>query len=115
MSKTFLRRLFVLALCACLVLLAVLPAGADFGDYSGDSDFGDSSDWSSSDSDWDWSSSDSDYSSSSESSGGISTIVVGAIIVFIAIVFDLTHKEEEGSVRRHQLVRGCEPQAEAHG
>ena len=84
MSKTILRRLFVLALCACLVLLAVLPAGADFGDYSGDSDFGDSSDWSSSDSDWDWSSSDSDYSSSSESSGGISTIVVGAIIVFIA-------------------------------
>ena len=40
MSKTFLRRLFVLALCACLVLLAVLPAGADFGDYSGDSDYG---------------------------------------------------------------------------
>ena len=35
MSKTFLRRLFMLALCACLVLLAVLPAGADFGDYSG--------------------------------------------------------------------------------
>ena len=35
MSNTFLRRLFVLALCACLVLLAVLPAGADFGDYSG--------------------------------------------------------------------------------
>ena len=34
MSKTILRRLFVLALCACLVLLAVLPAGADFGDYS---------------------------------------------------------------------------------
>ena len=27
MSKTILRRLFVLALCACLVLLAVLPAG----------------------------------------------------------------------------------------
>ena len=53
MSKTFLRRLFVLALCACLVLLAVLPAGADFGDYSGDSDYGSSSDWSSSDSDWD--------------------------------------------------------------
>lgn len=44
MSKTFLRRLFMLALCACLVLLAVLPAGADFGDYSGDSDYGSSSD-----------------------------------------------------------------------
>ena len=68
MSKTILRRLFVLALCACLVLLAVLPAGADFGDYSGDSDFGDSSDWSSSDSSWDSSDYDSDYSS--ESSGG---------------------------------------------
>ena len=97
MSKTILRRLFVLALCACLVLLAVLPAGADFGDYSGDSDFGDSSDWSSSDSDWDWSSSDSDYSSSSESSGGISTIVVGAIIVFIAIVSTSRTKKKKGA------------------
>ena len=97
MSKTILRRLFVLALCACLVLLAVLPAGADFGDYSGDSDFGDSSDWSSSDSDWDWSSSDSDYSSSSESSGGISTIVVGAIIVFIAIVSTSRTKKKGAS------------------
>ena len=80
MSKTFLRRLFVLALCACLVLLAVLPAGADFGDYSGDSDFGDSSDW-----------------SSSESSGGISTIVVGAIIVFIAIVSTSRTKKKKGA------------------
>ena len=75
MSKTFLRRLFVLALCACLVLLAVLPAGADFGDYSGDSD----------------------YSSSSESSGGISTIVVGAIIVFIAIVSTSRTKKKKGA------------------
>lgn len=114
MSKTFLRRLFMLALCACLVLLAVLPAGADFGDYSGDSDYGSSSDWSSSDSDWDWSSSDSDYSSSSESSGGISTIVVGSHHRLHCDRFDLTHKEEEGSVRRHQLVCGCKPQAEAH-
>ena len=97
MSKTILRRLFVLALCACLVLLAVLPAGADFGDYSGDSDYGSSSDWSSSDSDWDWSSSDSDYSSSSESSGGISTIVVGAIIVFIAIVSTSRTKKKKGA------------------
>ena len=97
MSKTFLRRLFMLALCACLVLLAVLPAGADFGDYSGDSDYGSSSDWSSSDSDWDWSSSDSDYSSSSESSGGISTIVVGAIIVFIAIVSTSRTKKKKGA------------------
>ena len=97
MSKTFLRWLFVLALCACLVLLAVLPAGADFGDYSGDSDYGSSSDWSSSDSDWDWSSSDSDYSSSSESSGGISTIVVGAIIVFIAIVSTSRTKKKKGA------------------
>ena len=73
MSKTFLRRLFMLALCACLVLLAVLPAGADFGDYSGDSDYGSSSDWSSSDSDWDWSSSDSETVSVDES-GTIKTL-----------------------------------------
>ena len=80
MSKNTLRRLFALALCACLVLLAVLPAGADFGDYSGDSDFGDSSDWSSSDSSWD--SSDSYYdSSSSDGTGGISIWVIAIILV----------------------------------
>ena len=83
MSKTILRRLFVLALCACLVLLAVLPAGADFGDYSGDSDFGDS-DWSSSDSSWDSSDYDSDYSSDSSGEGiGGPTIVVIVIILVI--------------------------------
>ena len=100
MSKTFLRRLFVLALCACLVLLAVLPAGADFGDYSGDSDYGSSSDWSSSDSDWDWSSSDSDYSSSSESSGGISTIVVGASTSLAGGCRSLKLPNHKNSLRR---------------
>ena len=86
MSKTILRRLFVLALCACLVLLAVLPAGADFGDYSGDSDFGDSSDWSSSDSSWDSSDYDSDYSS--ESSGeGLGGATLWTILIILVICF----------------------------
>ena len=102
MSKTFLRRLFVLALCACLVLLAVLPAGADFGDYSGDSDFGDSSDWSSSDSSWDSSDSyyDSDYSS--DSSVGSLPIWVIVVIIVVAIAFANTgskkKKKATGSV-----------------
>lgn len=52
MKQTWFKRLLALALCVMLVLIAALPAGADFGDYSGDSDFGDSSDWSSSDSSW---------------------------------------------------------------
>lgn len=86
MSKTFLRRLFVLALCACLVLLSVLPAGADFGDYSGDSDFGDSSDWGSSDSSWD--SSDSYYDSGfslgySGDLGGTAIALIAAILIFM--------------------------------
>ena len=87
MSKTFLRRLFMLALCACLVLLAVLPAGADFGDYSGDSDFGDSSDWSSSDSSWDSSDWDSDSYADSSDGGtlGLSFWVIG-IILMVAFV-----------------------------
>ena len=95
MSKTFLRRLFVLALCACLVLLAVLPAGADFGDYSGDSDFGDSSDWSSSDSSWDSSDSyyDSDYSS--DSSVGSLPIWVIVIIIVVAIAFANTGSKKK--------------------
>ena len=102
MSKTFLRRLFVLALCACLVLLAVLPAGADFGDYSGDSDFGDSSDWSSSDSSWNSSDSyyDSDYSS--DSSVGSLPIWVIVVIIVVAIAFANTgskkKKKATGSV-----------------
>ena len=95
MSKTFLRRLFVLALCACLVLLAVLPAGADFGDYSGDSDFGDSSDWSSSDSSWDSSDSyyDSDYSS--DSSVGSLPIWVIVVIIVVAIAFANTGSKKK--------------------
>ena len=95
MSKTFLRRLFVLALCACLVLLAVLPAGADFGDYSGDSDFGDSSDWSSSDSSWNSSDSyyDSDYSS--DSSVGSLPIWVIVIIIVVAIAFANTGSKKK--------------------
>ena len=46
MKQTWFNRLLALALCVMLVLIAALPAGADFGDYSGDSDFGASSDWS---------------------------------------------------------------------
>ena len=47
MNKTVLRRLLALALCICIVLAAAIVAGADFGDFSGDSDYG-SSDWDSS-------------------------------------------------------------------
>ena len=86
MTKTILRRLLVLALCVCLMLLAVLPAGADFGDYSGDSDFGSSSDWDSSDSSWD--SSDSYYDSGfslgySGDLGGTAMALIAAILIFM--------------------------------
>ena len=36
MKQTWFKRLLALALCVMLVLIAALPAGADFGDYSGD-------------------------------------------------------------------------------
>ena len=89
MSKTFLRRLFVLALCACLVLLAVLPAGADFGDYSGDSDYGGSDYDSSWDDDDSWSSSDHDYVSDSDGYGVddfyIVVFTVGGILLIALI------------------------------
>ena len=87
MTKTTLRRLLVLALCACFVLLAVLPAGADFGDYSGDSDFGSSSDWGSSDSGWDSSSSYYDSDSGGyydvEDIGGTAVALIVAILIFM--------------------------------
>ena len=99
MNKTILRRLLALALCICIVLAAAIVAGADFGDFSGDSDYG-SSDWGSSDSSWDsssdWSSSGDDYyyDSSDVSEGGIGsfTIVLIAALVVIYILFNVRKK-----------------------
>ena len=99
MNKTILRRLLALALCICIVLAAAIVAGADFGDFSGDSDYG-SSDWGSSDSSWDsssdWSSSGDDYyyDSSDVSEGGIGsfTIVLIAALVIIYIAFNVRKK-----------------------
>ncbi len=87
MKQTWFKRLLALALCVMLVLIAALPAGADFGDYSGDSDFGDSSDWSSSDSSWDSSDWDSDSYADSSDGGtlGLSFWVIG-IILMVAFV-----------------------------
>ena len=42
MSNKLRRRLFAALLCILLALTAILPAGADFGDFSGDSDWGSS-------------------------------------------------------------------------
>ena len=83
MKQTWFKRLLALALCVMLVLIAALPAGADFGDYSGDSDFGDSSDWSSSDSSWDSSDWDSDSYADSSDGGtlGLSFWVIGIILI----------------------------------
>ncbi len=83
MKKNLLRRLLAIALCVSILLLAALTAGADFGDYSGDSDYGDSG-WSSSDSDW--SSSDSDWDTDSGSSEGVSGMSVTWVIVGILAV-----------------------------
>ena len=87
MKQTWFKRLLALALCVMLVLIAALPAGADFGDYSGASDFGDSSDWSSSDSSWDSSDWDSDSYADSSDGGtlGLSFWVIG-IILMVAFV-----------------------------
>ena len=93
--KKSLLLIVLLTLCLCLLPVA---AGADFGDFSGDSDFG--SDWSSSDfgsdwgsgSDYDWDSSDSyssyssysGYSGSSGDSGGGSPL--WTVLIFAALV-----------------------------
>ena len=92
-------KILVFALC---ILLMMLPAfaGADFGDFSGDSDYGGSWD---SGSDWSSSSWDSDYSSGSyydddsDVSGidiGISLAVMAAIVV-LSLIFDVSEKRKK--------------------
>lgn len=92
-------KILVFVLC---ILLMALPAfaGADFGDFSGDSDYGGSWD---SGSDWSSSSWDSDYSSGSyydddsDVSGidiGISLAVMAAIVV-LSLIFDVSEKRKK--------------------
>lgn len=92
-------KILVFALC---ILLMMLPAfaGADFGDFSGDSDYGGSWD---SGSDWSSSSWDSDYSSGSyydddsDVSGidiGISLAVMAAIVV-LGLIIDVSEKRKK--------------------
>lgn len=91
----------ILVFVLCIILMA-LPAfaGADFGDFSGDSDYGGSWD---SGSDWSSSSWDSDYSSGSyydddsDVSGidiGISLAVMAAIVV-LSLIIDVSEKRKK--------------------
>ena len=95
------RTIKILVFVLCILLMA-LPAfaGADFGDFSGDSDYGGSWD---SGSDWSSSSWDSDYSSGSyydddsDVSGidiGISLAVMAAIVV-LGLIFDVSEKRKK--------------------
>ena len=92
-------KILVFALCLLLMMLPAF-AGADFGDFSGDSDYGGSWD---SGSDWSSSSWDSDYSSGSyydddsDVSGidiGISVAVMAAIVV-LSLIFDVSEKRKK--------------------
>lgn len=92
-------KILVFVLC---ILLMALPAfaGADFGDFSGDSDYGGSWD---SGSDWSSSSWDSDYSSGSyyDDDGDVSGIDIGislavmAAIVVLGLIFDVSEKRKK--------------------
>lgn len=92
-------KILVFVLCLLLMMLPAF-AGADFGDFSGDSDYGGSWD---SGSDWSSSSWDSDYSSGSyydddsDVSGidiGISLAVMAAIVV-LGLIFDVSEKRKK--------------------
>ena len=113
-------KILVFVLC---ILLMMLPAfaGADFGDFSGDSDYGGSWD---SGSDWSSSSWDSDYSSGSyydddsDVSGidiGISLAVMAAIVV-LSLIFDGRRKSSMAHragprARSARLIPVCSPSA----
>lgn len=92
-------KILVFVLCLLLMMLPAF-AGADFGDFSGDSDYGGSWD---SGSDWSSSSWDSDYSSGSyydddsDVSGidiGISLAVMAAIVV-LGLIIDVSEKRKK--------------------
>ena len=91
-------KILVFALCLLLMMLPAF-AGADFGDFSGDSDYGGSWD---SGSDWSSSSWDSDYSSGSYSDDGdVSAgdigigLVVMAVIVVLSLIIDVSEKRKK--------------------
>ena len=95
MNKTVLRRLLALALCICIVLAAAIVAGADFGDFSGDSDYGSSdSSW---DSSSDWSSSGDDYYYASDSSGGDFNTVSVIILIVLIIAYAMFKPSRKGT------------------
>lgn len=96
------KRTIKILIFALGLFLIILPAfaGADFGDFSGDSDYGGGWD---SGSDWSSSSWDSDYSSGSyydddsDVSGidiGISLAVMAAIVV-LGLIFDVSEKRKK--------------------
>lgn len=92
-------KILVFVLC---ILLMALPAfaGADFGDFSGDSDYGGSWD---SGSDWSSSSWDSDYSSGSyyDDDSDVSGIDIGiglvvmVVIVVLGLIIDVSEKRKK--------------------
>ena len=96
------KRTIKILIFALGLFLIILPAfaGADFGDFSGDSDYGGGWDFGS---DWSSSSWDSDYSSGSyydddsDVSGidiGISLAVMAAIVV-LGLIFDVSEKRKK--------------------
>ena len=88
MSNKLTRRLFAALLCILLALTLILPAGADFGDFSGDTDWGSS--------DYYY---DSDYSSSGGGEFGPASIVIVVILVVAFVVFNgKSKKGKRGSV-----------------
>ena len=98
-------KILVFALC---ILLMALPAfaGADFGDFSGDSDYGGSWD---SGSDWSSSSWDSDYSSESYSDDGdvsAGDIEIGLVVMVVIVVLGLIIDVSERRKKKKQYGAG---------
>lgn len=100
MKRTIKTLIFVLGL-----FLIILPtfAGADFGDFSGDSDYGGSWD---SGSDWDSSSWDSDYSSGSyyydDDDLDIGDIAIGIATVVVILIFGIASETIRSAKKKKQ-------------
>lgn len=113
----------ILSLLLCLMLLAAfaLHAGAEFGDFAGDSDYGDSdydsdygdSDYDYGDSDYDDDDDDDGYGSDSDSgssggSSGFTVLALAIVVVYLVVSAFRSSKGKGGKTTKRSVMPGAQ-------